>query len=321
MGLQVEIRPVGDPFELAPAPGEGELDVRRRRRVVRQVLGGVLTEAQLVPADPEPLVPGEPLLAPVGEPAVGVGRGDEVLKLHHLELAGAEHEVARRDLVAEAAAELGDPEGGLAAHRRHHVQEVDEHPLGGLWPQVGNGGLVLDGADEGLEHEVERPGLGEIGGAAVRAGAVDLVGAPALVARPTVDERVDERLEVARRLPDLRVRDDRGLDRHDVVAFAHDRAPPGVPDVPEHQRAERSVVVGRADAAVDLSGGEDEAPPFREVDDRVEQPRVLGWRAVLFGAFLRHIPRLARAAVAESRRAPPAPPPGRDYAGAVSSAT
>ena len=43
-----------------------------------------------------------------------VGR-DEVLHLHLLELAGAEDEVLRGDLVAEGLADLGDAEGRLLA--------------------------------------------------------------------------------------------------------------------------------------------------------------------------------------------------------------
>ena len=45
--------------------------------------------------------------------------------------------------------------------------------------------------------------------------------------------------------------------------------------VAEHERAERAVVVGRADAAVDLGRGEDEPTPFGQVDDGVEQPWVV----------------------------------------------
>ena len=321
MRLEVEVGPVGDPLELAPAPGEEVLDVGRGFRVVGEVLLGVLAEPEAVLGDPEPHEPGEPFLAPIGEPAVGVGRRDEELQLHHLELTGAEDEVPWRDLVAETLTELGDPEGRLAAHRRHHVQEVDEHPLRRLRAQICDGGLVVERADESLEHEVERPRFGEVGGTAVRAGPLDLVGSPALVARPAVDKRVDERLEVAGRLPDLGVRDDRGLDGNDVVPVAHHRAPPGVPHVAEHQRAEGPVVVGRADAAVDLGGGEDEAPSLRKVDDRVEQSRVALGDAVSCGVFLRHnltIPASPQPEPARGRVWRPRSQ-GPDYAGVVSS--
>ena len=53
--------------------------------------------------------------APVVEPLqIGTGLAEE-LELHLLELADAEDEVARGDLVAEALAYLADAEGQLAA--------------------------------------------------------------------------------------------------------------------------------------------------------------------------------------------------------------
>src|SRR4030088_2415288 len=63
--------------------------------------------------DPELDVPLVALGEPVLEPLLGVGRGDEELHLHLLELARPEDEVARRDLVAEALADLSDPERRL----------------------------------------------------------------------------------------------------------------------------------------------------------------------------------------------------------------
>ena len=79
-----------------------------------------------------------------------VGAGlDEELHLHLLELAGAEDEVARRDLVAERLADLPDAERRLAARRGQHVRVVDEDALRGLGPQVGQPGLVLDRAEVG----------------------------------------------------------------------------------------------------------------------------------------------------------------------------
>ena len=105
-----------------------------------------------------------------------LSRPDEVLDLHLLELARPEGEVARRDLVAKRLADLGDAERQLAAHGVQHVAEVDEDPLRRLGPQVGQARPVagVDRSDRGPEHQVERPRLGQIGGAAV--GALELLG-------------------------------------------------------------------------------------------------------------------------------------------------
>src|SRR5690606_10775075 len=71
-----------------------------------------------------------------------------------------------------------------------------------------------------------------------------------------------------------RRRQDGGVEAHDVVAQLDHRAPTGVLDVAEQQHPDRTVVVGRAEPAVDLGGREDEAPATAEVDDLVEQRRV-----------------------------------------------
>ena len=90
---QVVVAPVGDALELVPPPREQELDVARGGRVVRQLVGVMRPQPQLVGGHAEAEVPVEPLLAPVLVPLRALGRRDEVLHLHLLELAGAEHEV------------------------------------------------------------------------------------------------------------------------------------------------------------------------------------------------------------------------------------
>ena len=64
-----------------------------------------------------------------------------------------------------------------------------------------------------------------------------------------------------------------GVDEHDVVALLHHRPDPGVLDVAQHQRPERPVVVGAAEAAVDLRRREHEPAPLGEVDDLIELGR------------------------------------------------
>src|SRR5579885_1334762 len=86
----------------------------------------------------------------------------KVLQLHLLELTRAEDEVARRDLVAKAASDLGDAEGQLLARGSEHILEVDEHALRRLGPQVGDAALVLHRPYVGAQHHVEHARLGEL---------------------------------------------------------------------------------------------------------------------------------------------------------------
>ena len=139
----------------------------------------------------------------------------------------------------------------------------------------------------GLEHQVELARLGELAAAlraaqlGVRVAAFGLdrlaqvVLAPApLALAEALDERVGEALEVARGLPDPRVLEDRRVEGDDVVAVLEHRPPPLVLDVVLQQDPVVAVVVGRAEAAVDLRGGEDEAAPLAERDDLLHRHRV-----------------------------------------------
>ena len=135
-------------------------------------------------------------------------------------------------------------------------------------------GVVLDRADVRLEHQVEVARLGEaVLGAAVRARARvgQLVGPEPLLAVAAVDERVGERRDVTARLPDLRRHEDRGVETDDVVAHLDHRTPPGVLDVALEQHAERPVVPGGTEPAVDVGRREHQAAPLREIDDTVHQ--------------------------------------------------
>src|SRR5205807_7242123 len=116
MGAQIEVGAVGDALELAPAEWEEVLDVVRCLGVVGQLVLLVGTQSQPVAANSQVLdEPAQPLVTPVGEELLIGARLAEVLHLHLLELAEPEDEVARRDLVAEGPAVLGDPEGEAPA--------------------------------------------------------------------------------------------------------------------------------------------------------------------------------------------------------------
>ena len=117
-------------------------------RVVAQLVGVVRAQRQHVGRDAEVDVPLQAGVAPVLVPLRALGGRHEELELHLLELAGAEDEVAGRDLVAEALADLGDAERRLLAAGLQHVDEVDEHALRGLGAHVdlGAGALHRAGA-------------------------------------------------------------------------------------------------------------------------------------------------------------------------------
>src|SRR5439155_2380085 len=98
-----------------------------------------------------------PLVTPVAPVAIPLRRFlrvAEELDLHLLELARAEGEVSRRDLVAEALTYLGDPERHLDPAGIDDVLEVDEDPLRRLRPQERRVLLTAQRPDDGLEHQV-----------------------------------------------------------------------------------------------------------------------------------------------------------------------
>ena len=98
----------------------------------------------------------------------------------------------------------------------------------------------------------------------------ELVGPVAAAARLVVDERVRERVDVARRLPDGRVHEDGRVEAHHVVVLPHHRVPPPLPHVPLELDAQRAVVVDGPQPAVDLGRREQEPAAFGEGDERVE---------------------------------------------------
>ena len=217
---------------------------------------------------------------------------DEKLELHLLELAAAERIVARRHLVAEALAHLRNAERHGLAARGEDVLELREDGLRRLGTEVGDVRRVIDRADDRLEHEVERLGLRHLA-AAVRTGerirrvdrrrllaelgadVVQLVGAHELLALLAHRHRVGERVEVAARLPDLRVHDDRRVESRHVLAAAHGELPPGLLDVLLQLAAERTVVPEPRHAAVDLGRMIDEPAALAQRGERVEARLVL----------------------------------------------
>ena len=142
---EVEVAAGGDAFEFLHAEGELEHHVHAGAGVVGEFLLLVIVlTLSLRFRQADGLVPFQAFLDPVLVP-VGVGAGlDEELQFHLLELAAAEGEIARVDLVAERFADLGDAERDLLARDAEDVVELREDALRGFGPQIGDAGVVLD---------------------------------------------------------------------------------------------------------------------------------------------------------------------------------
>ena len=150
-----------DSLDLAPAERKFEFDVVGVLRVMRK-----LVRRMLVPLEPfgrhsELQEPVPTLFAPIPEPRIVGTRLHEKLHFHLLELAGAEQEVLRIDLIPERFSDLCDPERKLLPRCRLHVEKVDEDSLCSLRPQVDDVRRIFDRAHRRLEHEVELAGFGE----------------------------------------------------------------------------------------------------------------------------------------------------------------
>ena len=141
----------------------------------------------------------------------------------------------------------------------------------------GDAGL-LDGADTRLEHQVELARLGEIAIAGLTrslAGTLaaaelvvltvgEMVGPKPELAVTAVDEGIREPGHVPGRLPHAGMEDHGRVERDDVLPLAHHRVEPQALHVLLEQDAVVTVVVRRAEPAVDLRRREDEAAPAAE---------------------------------------------------------
>ena len=229
-------------------------------------------------------------------------RSDEVLDLHLLELEQAEDEVARRNLVPKRLSDLGDAKRHLDPSCGHDVLELHEHRLRRLRSQVDLGSSLLDRPDHRAEHHVELARAGQRGIAADRTlhrrvlknpghlvgrRALDLLPKPLLdqvigsepaLAGAAVDQRVIEALDVPRRLPNAGMHQNAGIEADDVPALVHESAPPEILDIAFELDAERPVVPGICQTAIDIRAREDESAALAERGDLVhgDDARLLG---------------------------------------------
>ena len=154
---QVEVAAVVDALELLPAEREAVLDVDRLLGVVRQLVRGVLAEAQPLRGHAVALVPGPAARAATprrSAAASASGRTKYCIsicsnsRIRNTKLPG---EISLRKLLPIWAI----PNGSFLRDRLLDVLEVDVRALGRLGAQVDDRGVLLDRAHERLEHEVE----------------------------------------------------------------------------------------------------------------------------------------------------------------------
>ncbi len=250
----------------------------------------MLEQAQVLRGDPQIGVPGQAGIDPVLVPLLVLTRLDEEFHLHLLEFAGAEDEIARSDLIAEALADLSDTERRLLARSGHHVREVHEDALRGLRTQIMQALLGFDRAEVGLEHHVEIARLGPFAdGAAIGAadqlhgygvGIVDLVLVGVrllqvvlpvpLVAVQAFHQRIVEHSDVPRGHPHRPRQDDRGIQAHHIVAAGDHGPPPLLLDVLLELHTQRTVIPRRLGPSVDLAAGVYQTPALGEIRDGVD---------------------------------------------------
>src|SRR5260370_32144027 len=118
------------------------LDIGAALWLLRQPVVVVLAQTEIFRAYAVARVPAEALVDPALVPLFIGPRHNEKLDLHLLELARAESEIARSDLVAKRLAALDDAEGQLHAHGLRHVIEVDENSLRRLPAHIGDRPLI-----------------------------------------------------------------------------------------------------------------------------------------------------------------------------------
>src|ERR1022692_1642413 len=94
-----------------------------------------------------------------------------------------------------------------------------------------------------------------------------VVRAEPLVAGLAFGQRIDELGDVTAGLPHLRSQDHAGIQPDDVVPLGYHRAPPLALDVVLDLDAERTVIPGSPQPAVDLAGRVDNSPPLAQADD------------------------------------------------------
>src|ERR1051326_3437374 len=255
---------------------------------MRQLIRFLWVLLQVLGTDTVLVVPGHTLFDPTPVPLfIGSGH-NEKLDLHLLELADAKDEILRRDFVSIRLADLCDTEWEFPVCRIENVLEIDENALRRFRPEISDILFVFDRANGCLEHEIERPGLGEIVKADLGAFLtwVDLIGAKAFFAFAAVDERIRESRFMAGVTQDKLVHEDSRVKTFDIVALVDGGTPPNTLDVIFQLDAHRAVVPRSLQAAVEFASLKKETTPLAQRHDLVHRctghrPNI-AWRITVF---------------------------------------
>ena len=261
-----------DALPFLPAKHGLVFDIEGLFRVVRQFVRPMCAEAQAILVVDDALVPLKTPLFPVIKPLLHLAGMHEELQIPLLELALAEQEVARRDLVAEGLPDLANAKRYLHARGLQYVFVVQVDVLARFTAQVGLHALALDHADVGFHHQVEGARLGQFATTdrafvlrqVLRWQVIDAETAFAILA---VHQPVDKVLDMPAGLPHTRMGDDRALDADDVIVGLHHRPPPEAADIVAQFDAERPEVINAGDPAVNLRVGVDKAASLTKRDD------------------------------------------------------
>src|SRR6185437_1020704 len=249
--FEVVIAAMGDSFKLAPAPREFVFDVAGADGIERQFFLAMLAQTQIVSLEAEILIPLEALITPLRIPLLAGFRFAEKLDLHLLELARAEDELFGRNLITETLAHLRDAERNFHARGIADVLKVDEDSLCRLGAQVDLRRAFFNGADEGLEHQVELAGFSKLAFRKLSRllrrllGALtlgDLVLAKTCLAGFAVHQRVREVRFMPGRNPNRAMHQNGGIESDDIVARGDIVTPPGVLDIAEQFHAQRPII-------------------------------------------------------------------------------
>ena len=299
---KVVVRSVGDAPKLAPAECEVIFKIGGRFGIEAQLLGGMIAQVQIFRFHTEGKKPIAAEVFPIFKPfEVGAGLAEE-LQLHLLEFAGAEREVAGRDLVSEGFTDLCDTERHAHTGRTLDVLEVHEDALRRFGTKVDGVRAVLGDALEGLKHQIELADRSEIGVAADGANNLmlgnkrfervvvhtlhgdvhfmllnvvfdEVIRAVARLASLAVHEGIGEAAEVPRSLPRAGVHEDCAVYARVVGVFLHEFFPPRLFDVVFELYAQRTVVPRVREPAVNFTAREDKPAVFTKGNELFHRHR------------------------------------------------
>src|SRR5262245_42774889 len=82
-------------------------------------------------------------------------RADEKFEFHLLKFAGAKREITRVNFISKSLSDLTDAEWNFLARTFEHVFKLDEDCLSSFRAKIRFVLVAFDGADVGLQHQIE----------------------------------------------------------------------------------------------------------------------------------------------------------------------